>query len=130
MEAMKKSRSAYGGAITRVLRRHEKLLDADPSTFDIATLKRQMESVQATSESFIQVHQNLLETHATEVDNEQEMRTLDSHEESVVALTLSTLQRLVDLKSVHIEACNFDEKLANLEAKIATNPENSVIQVL
>ncbi len=121
---MKKSRSAYGGAITRVLRRHEKLLDADPSTFDIATLKRQMESVQATSESFIQVHQNLLETHATEVDDEQEMRTLDSHEESV-ALTLSILQRLVDLKSVHMEACNFDEKLANLEAKIATNPELS-----
>ncbi len=52
---MKKSRSAYVGAITRVLRRHEKLLDADPSTFDIATLKRQMESVQATYESFIQI---------------------------------------------------------------------------
>ncbi len=57
------------------------------------------------------------------------MRTLDSHEESV-ALTLSTLQCLVDLKSVHMEACNFDEKLANLEAKIATNPELSYSDAL
>jgi len=124
MDSMKKSRSAYGGAITRVLRRHEKLLDADPSTFDIAALKRQMESIQATSESFIQLHQNIMETYATDIDEDQEFKTLDSHEETV-ALTLSILQRLVDLKSVHMDAFNFDEKLANLEDKISDNPELS-----
>ncbi len=43
-----------------ILRRHEKLLDADPSIFDMVTLKRQMESVQANSESFIQIYQNLI----------------------------------------------------------------------
>ncbi len=68
-----------------------------------------MESVQDISESVIQIHQNLLETHAKDNDEDQEMRTLDSHEESV--LTLSILQHLVDLKSVHMEASNFDEKL-------------------
>lgn len=31
----------------------------------------------------------------------------------------------MDLKSVHMEAINFDEKLSNLEEKIATNPDLS-----
>ncbi len=61
-----------------------------------------MESVQDTRESVIQIHQNLLETHAKDNDEDQE---------ESVALTLSILQHLVDLKSVNMEASNFDEKL-------------------
>ena len=42
------------------------------------------------------------------------MEALDSHEDTVTK-TLSITQHLMDLKTIHMEASNFDTKLVDLE---------------
>ena len=122
MESLKKRRSSYGGAVTRVLHKQERLLDSDPSRLDMAHLMRQMESVQSSSASFVKVHQELLDFHAEEVDEELEMEALDSHEDTVTE-TLSIIQSLMDLKTIHMDASNLDRKLVDLEEEMLANPD-------
>ena len=44
----------------------------------------------------------------------QELQALDSHEDNV-AETLSVLQRLIDMKTIYIDATYFDDDLKNFE---------------
>ena len=81
-----------------------------------------MESMQGSSASFFKVHEEFLERHAEVVDEEQQLDILDTHEVNV-AETLSVMQRLIDIKTIHWEISYFDEELASLEAKVMVNPE-------
>ena len=124
MELFKKRCSSYGGVINRALHKQEKLLDADPAKLDVAYLKHQIETVQSSSASFLKVHEEFLDTHADEIKEEQEIEALDAHEDNI-AETLSLINRLIDMKNIHMKVSYFDNQLANLEDKVSANPDLS-----
>ena len=93
MDKIKSSRAGYAGAITRVLNKQSKLLDSNPTKFDIAYFKKQIESVQSNNTSFVKLHGQLFEQYPDKINVDQELQTLDSHEDNM-AETLSVLQRL------------------------------------
>ena len=64
------------------------------------------------------MHEELLETYADEIEEEQESEALDAHEDNV-AETLSLITHLIELKNVHMRIADFNRLLAALETKIA-----------
>ena len=53
---------------------------------------------------------------------DQELQTLDSHEDNV-AETLSVLQRLIDMKTIYMDATYFDDDLKNLDEEFEAAPD-------
>ena len=106
MDQIKHSHAGYAGAITRVLNKQSNLQDSNPTKFDIAYFKKQIESVQSYNISFVELHDQLFEQYPDNIDVDQELQALNSHEDNV-AETLSILQRLIDMKTIYIDAYLF-----------------------
>ena len=96
-------------------------MDADCAKLEVAHLMHQIESVQSSRASFLKVHEELLETHADEIEEVQEIEALGDHEDNV-AETLSLIKCLIHIKTIHMKVSYFDNKL---EDKVSANPDLS-----
>ena len=105
-----------------MLNKQSNLLDSNPTKFDIAYFKKQIESVQSNNTSFVELHDQLFEQYLDRINVDQELQALDSHEDNV-AETLSVLQRLIDMKTIYMDATYFDDDLKNLEEEFEAAPD-------
>ena len=56
MDALKKCRSSYAGAITRIWNKFVKLLDEDPDNLNQGQLEHQTDSIRSTDQSYRRAH--------------------------------------------------------------------------
>ena len=83
MEALKKSRSAYSGAVTRIWNRYARLLEEDPSSFDHGQLEHKLESIRNTDLSYHKIHEEISLAGEGTLSPEEEQETLETFEDSV-----------------------------------------------
>ena len=119
MDALKKSRSAYSGAITHIW---NKFADDDPSTYDRGQLERQLDSIRNTDLSYRKVHTELCTAGADILNQEEEQGILDTFEDSVERI-YSLLCWLIDLQQAQLASTNLQYDMDELESKIHAHPD-------
>ena len=122
VEKLKKSQSAYSGAITPIRNRFCLIAEDEPSTYDLGQLERQLASIDHTSSSYKQVQSEICAEGADFPNLEEEQEVSDAFCESVER-TYSLLHHLIALKQVQQAAANLDYDLEDLETAKSTNPE-------
>ena len=103
MDALKRKRSATTGSLTRIFNRYHKALDEDPDTLDVPQLKHQHETIRNLDASYCKVHGEISDNFIDKVNEEEEAKALDVHEESVLQTT-SLITCLIDIRSIHAAA--------------------------
>ncbi len=122
MEALKISRSALSGTITRVFNKLQKMLHDDPNSLDVLYLRRQLESIATSDSSFHKVHAEISELRSPETNDKDEMDILDAHDDSV-AKTISLIERLIAIQNIYASATDLHHQVDVVEQAIKGSPD-------
>ena len=122
MEALKKSRSAYSGAVTRNWNRYACLLEEDPSSFHLGQLEHKLESIRNTDLSHHKIHEEISLAGEGILSPEEELETLDTFEDSVER-TSSLLTRLIAIQTLSNLSSEIQFDLEELYSKMQAHPD-------
>ena len=122
MEALKKSRSAYSGAVTRIWNRYDRLLEEDPSLFDHGQLEHKLESIHNTDLSYHKIHEEISLAGEGTLSPEEEQETLETFEDSVER-TRSLLTRLIAIQTLSNLSSEIQFDLEELDSKMQAHPD-------
>ena len=122
MEALKKSRSAYSGAVTRIWNRYARLLEEDPSSFDHGQLEHKLESIRNTDLSYHKIHEEISLAGEGTLSPEEEQETLETFEDSVER-SRSLLTRLIAIQTLSNLSSEIQFDLEELDSKMQAHPD-------
>ena len=122
MEALKKSRSAYSGTVTRIWNRYARLLEEDPSSFYHRQLEHKLESIRNTDLSYHKIHEEISLAGEGTLSPEEEQETLETFEDSVER-TRSLLTRLIAIQTLSNLSSEIQFDLEELDSKMQAHPD-------
>ncbi len=122
MEALKKSRSAYSGAVTRIWNCYARLLEEDHSSFDHGQLEHKLESIRNTDLSYHKIHEEISLAGEGTLSPEEEQETLETFEDSVER-TRSLLTRLIAIQTLSNLSSEIQFDLEELDSKMQAHPD-------
>ena len=121
IDALRHSRSSFGGVATRSIRRNEELLTEDPATYDLKALADRLTSLEGTEKRCLAAQETILNEETDQAKLIKDEEAGDVFENSIRAVK-SLVQRLIDMKESHGLASEIKISLDNLDDSQRNDP--------
>ena len=127
IEALKKSRSSYIGAVTRTRNKYLRIAEDSPATYDLGLLQGTLASVERSATACRGVHEKICDYDSDLINLEEEQDISDQYEEGIESDSdLINLEEEQDISDQYEEgraATNLKSDLVDLEDAKSREPD-------